>query len=205
MLIRHAEADYKPGRLYGWTPGVSLSPNGREQAKRLAVRLEPVRFNAIYSSPLERCRQTAEVVAEGRRQDVKVCDDLGEVQYGSWQGRSFRSLAKTKLWRTVQLTPSQAVFPGGESIRALQSRGVNAVEEIRRKHRSGTIAVFSHADWIKAVAAHYLGLPLDLFQRLVVDPASVTMFAFSDGFPRLIRLSDTGEYEHMRPKPKKRR
>lgn len=195
FFIRHAQADYRPGRLYGWTPGVRLSADGREQAKRLAERLEPVRFAAIYSSPLERCIETAEAVAAGRRNEVKVEDKLGEVKYGSWQGRTFRSLAKTKLWRTVQLTPSRAVFPGGESIRALQQRGVDAVDEILGRHRKGVVAVVSHADWIKAVVTHYLGLHLDLFQRLVVDPASVSVVAFGDGFPRLLRLSDTGSFE----------
>src|SRR5713101_4406741 len=122
LLIRHATAEYKPGRLYGWTPGVHLSAHGRDEAKRLAERLEPVKFKAVYSSPLERCRETAEIVVDGRW-PVEVADELGEVRYGSWQGRTFRSLVKTKLWRVVQLTPSQARFPGGESLLELQTRG----------------------------------------------------------------------------------
>jgi probable phosphoglycerate mutase len=198
FFIRHAQAEYKPGRLYGWTPGVHLSADGREQAKRLAERLEPVRFTAVYSSPLERCRETAEAVTAGRRNTIEVADGLGEVRYGSWQGRTFRSLAKTKLWRTVQLTPSQAAFPDGESIRAMQARGVDAVDAIRARHRRGNVAVVSHADMLKAIVAHYLGLHLDLFQRLVIDPASVTLVAFGDGFPRLLRLSDSGSYESFR-------
>src|SRR5712692_4087420 len=181
FLIRHGRAEYKPGRLYGWTPGVHLSPDGVEDAKRLAVRLEPVRFRAIYSSPLERCVQTAEAIAAPRRIDVKTVEDLGEVHYGSWQGRSFRSLARTKLWRTVQLTPSEALFPGGESIRGMQQRGVDAVEEIGKRHRGGTIAIVSHADMIKAIVAHYIGLHLDLFQRIVITPASVSVVAIGDG------------------------
>jgi probable phosphoglycerate mutase len=87
------------------------------------------------------------------------------------------------------------VFPGGESIRALQHRGVDAIDDILGRHRKGAIAVVSHADWIKAVVAHYLGLHLDLFQRLVIDPASATVVAFGDGFPRLLRLSDSGSFE----------
>lgn len=195
FLIRHASADYRPGKLYGWTPGVHLSAIGREEAKRLAERLEPVRLAAVYSSPLERCVETAEVVAEGRRHEVCVVEDLGEVRYGSWQGRTFRSLQRTKLWRTVQLTPSQAVFPKGESLLELQRRGVDAIEGVRRRHRRGVVAVVSHADMIKAIVAHYVGLHLDLFQRLVIEPASVTIIAFSDGFPRVLRLSDSGDYE----------
>jgi probable phosphoglycerate mutase len=204
FLIRHARAEYSPGRLYGWTPGVHLAPDGVEDAKRLAERLEPVRFRAMYSSPLERCLETAEPIASGRGLEVQIVEALGEVRYGSWQGRSFRSLARTKLWRTVQLHPSQATFPGGESLRAMQQRGVEAIEEIKHKHRKGSVAVVSHADMITAIGAHYLGMHLDLFQRLVVMPASVTIVAFSDGFPRLLRLGDTGSFESFRPPKGKR-
>lgn len=195
LLIRHATAEYKPGRLYGWTPGVHLSAHGRDEAKRLAERLEPVRLNALYSSPLERCVETAEAIADGRRVDISIEERLGEVRYGSWQGRTFRSLVKTPLWRVVQLAPSQATFPGGESLLQLQRRGVEAIEEIRGRHRRAVIGIVSHADMIKAMLAHYLGLHLDLFQRLIVDTASVSAVAFADGFPRVLRVSDTGDYE----------
>lgn len=205
LLIRHATAEYKPGRLYGWTPGVHLSAQGRDEAKRLADRLDPVRLNALYSSPLERCIETAEAVAAGRRVDVAVDERVGEVQYGSWQGRTFRSLVKTPLWRVVQLTPSQAIFPGGESLLQLQRRGVEAIEDIRTRHRRGIVGIVSHADMIKAMLAHYLGLHLDLFQRISVDTASVSAVAFSNGFPRVLRISDTGEYEFKLPKPASKR
>jgi probable phosphoglycerate mutase len=205
LLIRHATADYKPGRLYGWTPGVHLSADGRDEAKRLAERLEVVRLNALYSSPLERCLETAEAIKAGRRLEVQVEEALGEVRYGSWQGRTFRSLVRTPLWRTVQLVPSQARFPGGESILELQRRGVAAVETIRTKHRRGVVGIVSHADMIKAIAAHYLGMHLDLFQRLHVDTASVTAIGFFGVFPRVIRVSDTGNYEGLNPaKPRKK-
>ena len=204
FLIRHARADYRPGRLYGWTPGVHLAPDGLEEAKRLGERLEPVRFNAVYCSPLERCQETAEAVVSGRGLQIKTMDGLGEVQYGSWTGKSFKTLAKTKLWRTVQLNPSHATFPGGESLRAMQARGVEAIEDIRARHKRGNVAVVTHADLLKAVVAHYLGMHLDLFQRIVIAPASVTLFAFGDGFPRLLRLSDAGSYEEFRPKPKRK-
>jgi probable phosphomutase (TIGR03848 family) len=207
LLVRHGRAEYKPGRLYGWTPGVHLSSDGREEAKRLAERLEVVRLSAIYSSPLERCVETAEAVADGRRLDVRIEEKLGEVRYGSWQGRTFRSLAKTKLWRTVQLAPSQARFPGpeGESLLELQRRGVEAIEEIRHRHRKGAVAVFSHADMIKAMLAHYLGMHLDLFQRLNVETASVSAIAFFGGFPRVLRVGDTGNYEALSPPRPKRK
>ena len=199
LLIRHGRADYKPGHLYGWTPGVHLSSEGREEVKRLAERLENVKLNAIYSSPLERCHETAEALVEGRRLEIQTEDDLGEVRYGKWQGKSFRTLVKTPLWRTVQLVPSQATFPGGESLLELQRRGVQAIETIRTRHKKGVIAVVSHADMIKALAAHYLGMHLDLFQRINVDPASVTALSFMGAFPRLLRIGDTGDYDGLRP------
>jgi probable phosphoglycerate mutase len=206
LLIRHATAEYKPGRLYGWTPGVHLSAQGRDEAKMLAGRLEGVRLKALYSSPLERCVETAEAIAGGRRLDVKIVEKLGEVRYGSWQGRTYRSLVKTPLWRTVQLVPSQATFPGGESLLELQRRGVEAIEDIRRAHRRGVVAAVSHADMIKAILAHYLGLHLDLFQRINVEPASVSAIALGNGFPRVLRIGDTGNYESLNPpRPAKRR
>lgn len=207
LLIRHATAEYKPGRLYGWTPGVHLSAQGRDEAKRLAERLDVVRLSAVYSSPLERCLETAETINEGRRLDIEVVEKLGEVRYGSWQGRTYRSLVKTPLWRTVQLVPSQATFPGGESLLELQRRGVEAIEEISRRHRRGVVAAVSHADMIKAILAHYLGLHLDLFQRISVDPASLSAIAFGNGFPRVLRMGDTGSYESLsppKPRPRKR-
>lgn len=205
LLIRHGLAEYSPGRLYGWTPGVHLSSEGRDQAKRLAERLEPVRFKAIYSSPLERCCETAEAVAAGRRLEVQTIEALGEVRYGSWQGRTFKSLMKTKLWRTVQLVPSQATFPGGESLLELQRRGVQGIEDIRARHTKGVVAVFSHADMIKAILAHYLGLHLDLFQRLTVDPVSVSAVAFFGAFPRVLRVNDLGSFDSWAPPPPQRK
>ena len=205
LLIRHGLADYKPGHLYGWTPGVHLSADGREQVKKLAARLEVVKLRALYSSPLERCQETAEAIAEGRRLDIKTVEDLGEVRYGKWQGKSFRTLVKTPLWRTVQLVPSQATFPGGEGLLEMQRRGVHAIEEIRQVHKRGVVAVVSHADMIKAIAAHYLGMHLDLFQRLNVDTASVTAMSFMGPFPRLLRIGDTGDCSGLNVPPVKRK
>ncbi|HVE91041.1 MAG TPA: MSMEG_4193 family putative phosphomutase [Actinomycetota bacterium] len=199
LLIRHAQSQFPPHRLVGWTPGVGLSEQGRQQASDLAGRLKGVRLAALYSSPLDRCLQTAQAVAEGRKLEVVVEEQVGEVKLGAWQGRALSSVARTPMWRLVQFVPSQAQFPSGETIRELQRRGVEAVESIRGRHRRGTIAIVSHADTIKAVAAHYLGMHLDLFQRLVIANASVTAIGFGDGFPRVLRLSDTGAYDDFVP------
>lgn len=206
LLIRHAEAATRPGRLAGWTPGLRLSERGRAQAERLAERLRPMRLAAIYSSPLERCVETAEAVAAGRPVEVRLDDGVGEVRFGTWQNRPYRSLAKTDLWRLVQTAPSNARFPGGEAVREVQARAVASVEAIRERHRRGAVAVFSHADTIKTIVAHYMGMHLDLYQRIVIAPASVTVFAFDGAIGRLLRLSDTGELDEIvavtRPKAK---
>ncbi len=199
LLIRHGRAEYKPGHLYGWTPGVRLSADGREEVKRLAERLEVVRLNAVYSSPLERCAETAEAIVAGRRIEISTMEGLGEVRYGKWQGKSYKTLMKTKLWRTVQLVPSQATFPGGESLLDLQRRGIESVEAIRRSHKRGIVAAVSHADMIKAIVAHYLGMHMDLFQRIHVETASVTAIGFFGPFPRVLRIGDTGSYDVLQP------
>lgn len=193
LLIRHGENDYtKKGKLAGWTPGVGLNAAGRQQAQALAARLQAAPLKAIYSSPLERARETAAPLAEAKQLPVTILDGLGEVQYGAWQGKSLKRLARTKLWRTVQGLPSAMQFPGGETFRAVQSRAVDAVEQIARAHPKDLVAAFSHGDVIKLVVAHYLGLPLDLFQRLMINTASITALQLGHGRPVLVKLNDTG-------------
>jgi probable phosphomutase (TIGR03848 family) len=191
LLLRHAVTADTGTRLSGWTPGVHLSDKGREQARALAERLAPVTIDVAYASPLERCQETAAAVAEPRGLKVGTAEELGEVRYGGWTGRELKELVKEDLWRVVQRYPSGARFPDGESIYEMQVRAVSGVERLRAEHPGQTIAVCSHADVIKAVAAHYLGLHLDLFQRLEIGPASVTAFAFAPA-PHLVRLNETG-------------
>jgi probable phosphomutase (TIGR03848 family) len=203
LLLRHAVTEHTGARLSGWTPGLHLSEDGRGQAKALAERLGPVPIDALYASPLERCQETAGVVADARGLKVETLDEVGEVRYGDWTGRELKELARQPLWKVVQATPSAARFPDGESIFEMQARAVLAVERLREAHQGQTVAVCSHADVIKAVACHYLGNHLDLFQRLVVSPASVTAFAFGP-VPYLVRLNDTGGNGDLAP-PKRRR
>jgi probable phosphomutase (TIGR03848 family) len=204
LLLRHATTEHTGKRLSGWTPGIHLGSQGLREARALAERLAPVEIQAIYSSPLERCQETAAAVAEPRGLKVGTVDELGEVRFGDWTGRELGELAKTDLWRTVQVHPSGARFPGGESIHEMQTRAVDACERLRAAHpEDDTVAVCSHADVIKAIAAHYLGLHLDLFQRLVVSPASVTAIGFGP-VPYLLRLSDTGMTGDLNP-PKESR
>jgi probable phosphoglycerate mutase len=200
LLLRHATTDHTGRRLSGWTPGIHLGGKGLDEARALAERLAPVEIHAIYSSPLERCLQTAAAVADPRGLKVSVVEDLGEVRFGDWTGKDLGELARTDLWRTVQFHPSGARFPEGESIHEMQTRAVAACERLRAAHPDQTVAVCSHADVIKAVVAHYLGMHLDLFQRLVVTPASVTALGFGP-VPHLLRLSDSGTTRDLNPPP----
>lgn len=200
LLIRHATNNWVGDRLAGWTPGVHLNEPGLAQAAALAERLAAWPISAIYSSPLERAMETAQAVAtQHDGLQVVIEDGLGESRYGDWTGRSIQDLAKTPEWLQVQFTPGLARFPNGESLGEMQARAVAAVERLRRQHPNGVLAIFSHADVIKAVAAYYAGMPFDLFQRLVIDTASVTWIRFTPHGPRLLRLNDTGNLEPPKP------
>lgn len=196
LLLRHgrttANAD---GVLAGWTPGVELDSTGREQAGAAAARLAEVRFSAVVSSPLERCRQTAEVVAARRRTDMPVHSevDLAEARYGDWTGQPLEVLAKDPLWEAVQHHPSGVTFPGGESMAVVQSRAVAAIRRWnRRLGESATYVVVSHGDVIKAIVADALGMHLDLFQRIQIDPCSVSVIRYAPARTFVARLNDVG-------------
>ena len=192
LLIRHAQNDWVGERLAGWTPGVHLNEVGRAQAATLAQQLAEVPLAAIYSSPLERTLETAQPLAETWDLAVEVREGLGEARYGDWTGRNLEELQKEELWPVVQVYPGGARFPGGESMREVQARIVAEIDAIRDGHAGQTVAVVSHSDPIKMAVAHYAGLPLDLFQRLTIAPASVTAFAFTKFGPRLLCLNHTG-------------
>jgi probable phosphomutase (TIGR03848 family) len=191
-LIRHAENDHvATGKLAGWLPDVHLNARGQVQAAALPGLFSSIRLKAIYSSPLERAVETAQPLARSQKLSLETRAGIGEIQYGSWQGRSLKALRKRKLWPVVQFSPSLARFPGGESFTEAQARIVNEIETLRTKHsgEKTSIACVSHADAIKLAIAHYLGLPLDLFQRLTIEPASVSILRINHG-ARLIRMND---------------
>jgi probable phosphoglycerate mutase len=206
LLLRHAVTEHTGARLSGWMPGLHLSERGWEQAGALAGRLAPVPVDALYASPLERCQETAAALAEAKGLKVETVEDLGEVRYGDWTGRTLKELAKEPLWKVVQATPSAARFPEGESLFEMQARAVLATERLREAHPGQTVALCSHADVIKALVCHYLGMHLDLFQRVEVSPASVTAIAFRPA-PALVRLNDVGGNGDLVPprRPRRRR
>jgi len=206
LLIRHAVTAATGRSLTGWTPGVHLSDQGTGQARALAERLTPVPISAMYSSPLERCLETAEPVAAQKRLSVTRVDDLGEVRYGDWTGRSLAQLSRTRLWKTVQSSPSNARFPNGESLLEVQERAAREVGRIAAMHPRGVVAAFSHGDVIRLLLAHFSGVHVDLFQRLVISPASITAIALGDGVPRILRVNDTGAVGDLipaKPRPRK--
>jgi probable phosphomutase (TIGR03848 family) len=191
LLIRHALNDWVGEKLAGWTPDVHLNEQGREQAAALAERLAAVPLAAIYSSPLERTVETATPLAKVHGLEVHLRDRLGETHFGDWTGRRLAELKEEELWPVVQVYPGGARFPGGESLREVQARLVAELDAIRDAHPDQTVAVVSHSDPIKLAVAHYLGLPLDLFQRLAISPASVTAFAFNRFGPHLVVMNHT--------------
>ncbi len=192
LLIRHATTAATGQRLGGRTQA-PLDDKGREQAKATAERLAEVPLRAVYASPLARTMETAQIVAEKHRLPVLPDEGLLEVEYGRWTDRPLKPLYRHKLWPVIQARPSLVRFPDGETIREAQVRAVDALEALVARHRRTAIAAVTHADVIKAVVAFYLGEPLDLFQRLVVSPASVTVLSLAPGGqPALLRFNDDG-------------
>ena len=193
LLIRHGLTDMTGTKLIGWTPGVHLSDDGRAQADLVAERLADVPPSAIYSSPLERCIETATPSAKRFAVKVQREPGIGEVRYGDWQGKSFTQLRRLKLWEEVHRNPTRVRFPGGETLLETQQRAVAAVERIVASHPKGTVALFSHGDCIRVLLAHFLGIHLDLYQRLNVAPGSVSAVAVgARGRPAVLRVNDTG-------------
>lgn len=205
LLVRHGETDAAGKRLTGWSRGVHLNERGREEARRLVERLEGIPLDAIYSSPLERCRETVAPLAKRRGIAVVARRGLLEVNYGEWTGRTISQLRRTRLWRVVQRSPSTVRFPQGESLLEVQARAVAELDAIADAHAKATVAVVSHADVIKLLIAHLVGMHADHLQRLVIDPASVTIVAMNDGLARMVKMNDTGGLEALRPRARARR
>ncbi|MBN1963549.1 MAG: MSMEG_4193 family putative phosphomutase [Anaerolineae bacterium] len=203
LLIRHAVNDWvKTGKLAGWTPGVHLNEDGQAQARALGERLAKLPLRAIYASPLERTMETAQAVAAHfDRLSVQALPGVGEVQFGAWQGQKIATLARRKMWRVIQMVPSRAYFPDGETMRAAQMRAVDAVESVVQAHPRDMVAVVSHSDVIKLVLAHYLGLHIDLFQRLAVSPASVSVIELGFGRPTIVQINDTSHNPNPQQDP----
>jgi probable phosphoglycerate mutase len=171
---------------------VHLNDHGRAQAAALGRRLAQTRIDAIYASPLERTVETAQAVLEHHpKLRLETIEDLGEVRYGDWTGGEIQKLVHRKMWEVIQHFPSRARFPNGETMRQVQARAVNVLESLIDKHPRSTVALVSHSDVIKMIVAHFLGMHLDLFQRIEISPASLTILAMGASRPVLVQLNET--------------
>jgi 2,3-bisphosphoglycerate-dependent phosphoglycerate mutase len=199
LLIRHGRTSANTaGRLVGRTSGIDLDDAGEKQVAELAARLSGVQLRAIVTSPLRRCRQTTQAMLAAQPDGCAVAVEQGLVEcgYGEWTGRSLRELSKEKLWGAVQQQPSAVRFPGGESMSEMSTRAIRAVRDwnarIEAEHGSDAVwAAVSHGDLIKAILADALGMHLDSFQRIVVDPASISIVRYTSARPYVITANST--------------
>ncbi|MFH9074332.1 histidine phosphatase family protein [Streptomyces alboflavus] len=207
ILVRHGRSTANTaGLLAGWTPGVGLDERGAEQAAALPGRLAALPLAEIVTSPLQRCQETlAPLLAARPGVPVHTDERIGECHYGDWSGRKLAELADEPLMEVVQQHPAAAAFPGGESLRAMQTRAAEAVREwnarVERDHGADAVYLMcSHGDIIKSLVADAIGLHLDLFQRISVEPCSVTAIRFTRLRPYLVRLGDTGDFGSLAPR-----
>lgn len=193
LFIRHGITTQLGKMVSGRMAGVHLNEVGRAQAERLSERLAHLGIDAIYSSPMERTMETAQPLST--RFDIPILTRKGliEVDAGDWTGMTYDAVRATSEWKNYMQNPGLAKIPNGESISDVQSRVVAELEELRSQHRDNTIALFSHADVIKAALIFYVGIPIPSYQRLEIDPASISVLGFRDHHPRVLLLNHTGE------------
>jgi probable phosphomutase (TIGR03848 family) len=201
ILVRHGVTAQTGPLLSGRLPGIPLSDKGIEQAEAAGARLSGLAITTVYASPIERTTQTAECIAKPFGLPVVPLVGVIEADYGEWTGGKIADLAKTDEWKVVQVAPSRARFPGGESIREMQARVVGAIDAVVAEHPHETVVIVSHADPIKSAIAHYAGTHLDLFQRVFVSPASVTVLEFHKHGVMLVKCNDTGSLDELLPAP----
>jgi probable phosphomutase (TIGR03848 family) len=194
LLVRHGQTPTTGKLLPGRAPGLHLSEVGQAQAAAVGERLGKVKkIDAIYASPLERTKETAGAIAKALGMKVTLDKGLLEADIGDWTGQELKVVSKLPEWKAVHSYPSGFRFPGGESFVEMQSRTVSALDRLRRAHPGQTIVAVSHADTIKAAVAHALGTHLDLFQRIVISPCSVTSIAYGDGGPTVLSVNSVGD------------
>ncbi len=206
LLIRHGENDYvKTGKMAGRLPGVHLNERGQKQAQALGEALKEVPIKAIYSSPLERAMETAAPIASAQKLQIIQEPDIMDADIGKWQGKSWKVLRLTKVWKIVQHAPSRFRFPEGESFPEMQARIANALERMITKHNKpqDIIVVVFHADPIKLAVSHFLGLPLDHFQRLSCDTGSLTAIHANEAGANLAKLNQRPPFGFLPEKKKK--
>jgi probable phosphoglycerate mutase len=199
LLVRHAVNDFvKTGKLAGWTPDVHLNEEGHAQAEALGQRLADVPINRLLASPLERTIETAEAIRKHHAHlEIELNQELAEVRYGDWEGAKISDLQRRKMWDVVQEYPSRAYFPNGETMRGVQVRAVNEIERLVQQYSGELVVIVGHADIIKMVLAHYLGMHLDNFQRIVVSPASISTMMIGHSRPFIVTMNDVAHVWQM--------
>lgn len=199
LLIRHGQTPTTGQILPGRTPGLRLSERGQEQARDVASRLEGLALDAVYSSPMERAQETAAPIVAGQGLQLLAAANLIECDFGQWTGEKITELNKLPEWKQVQSSPSTFRFPEGESFTEMQDRMVSAVKDIVQRHPGQVVAAFSHADTIKAAVAYFVGTPLDSFQKIHIDTASISAVEFTtEGTRMLVTNSRTGSLSYLR-------
>lgn len=193
LLVRHGQTPTTGKILPGRAKGLHLADEGRKQAEIAAERIGALgTVDAVYSSPLERAKETAAPISKALGLKTQIDRGLFECDFGDWTGEELKKLMKLPEWQTVQRAPSTFRFPNGESFTEMQTRMVTALDRLRLKHPGGTIVCVSHADTIKAAVAHALGTHIDLFQRIVISPASVSAITWHAGGPIVLAVNSTG-------------
>lgn len=192
LFVRHGKTPTTGSVLPGRAPGLHLGEEGVAQAQAVAERIAAApRIDAVYASPMERTRETAAPIARARKLRVRTERGLLECDFGDWTGQELKALMKRPEWQTVQRYPSGFRFPGGESFAEMQTRITDAVSRKVAEHPGGTIVCVSHADPIKAAVAQATGTHLDLFQRIVISPCSITAIAYGSSGPVVLTVNST--------------
>ncbi len=202
LLVRHGQTPTTGAVLPGRAPGLHLSDRGREQAEQAAARIAALgadRIAAVYASPMERTRQTAAPIARAVGRRVRVHDGLNECDFGRWTGRRLSDLRRRRDWKQVQRSPSSFRFPDGESFAEMQTRMTDAVQALAARHAGETVVAVSHADTIKAAVSHASGAHLDMFQRIVVSPCSITAILYGDDGPLVLAVNSTADLKSLVP------
>ncbi|HEU5125662.1 MAG TPA: histidine phosphatase family protein [Verrucomicrobiae bacterium] len=194
-LIRHGSNDFAGKTLVGRTPGIHLNDTGRAEVERLADELARESIQHLFSSPMERCRETAAPIAKKLNLEVQILDGLIEVEFGDWTGQNIAEMNSDERWRKWNTFRSGGRIPNGESIWEVQTRMIAAIEKLRRDFPNQTLALFSHGDPLRAAITYYLGMPIDFIHRLELSPASVSVLMIDDWTAKIqalnLRFSET--------------
>jgi probable phosphomutase (TIGR03848 family) len=193
FFVRHAVTSHTGHKLSGRLAGIPLTDEGRQQAETVAEKLSEIPFKAVFTSPIDRTLETARVIARRQGLKVQTAEGFTEVEFGKWTDKSFKVLRRTKLWSQVQRFPSGTRFPEGESFLDVQARAIAEVDRLRAEHPKDVICCVSHADVIKLIVSYYLGVHMDLFQRMDIGPASVSVVAVGEPGPRVLTVNSTGD------------